>query len=88
LSLANRGPDDERIRVCVQGEDAEAIFWMDPLIELDQCYYGFNDDDLKVISGLLSAKEREIRAAWERFSTYGRKAQAKWYAKLEGADAV
>ena len=88
LSLANSSPDDERISVCVQGEDAEAVFWIDPMIELEQCYFGFNDNDLKAIRELLSTKEREIRAAWKRFSTYARKAQVKWLTELGATDAV
>jgi hypothetical protein len=90
LFISNSGPDDERIRVGVQGRrqcPAEAYFWLDPEIELDQCYFGFDDNDLKAIHNLLSAKEAEIRAAWQRFSKYAKQTQAEWLAKLETTPA-
>ena len=82
LSLSNRCPDDERIRVCVQGGGGEAHFWIDPIVELDRSYFGFDDNDLNDIRKLLSTSEPEIRAAWKRFSIYAKKAQDEWLAKL------
>ena len=86
LSLSNRCPDDERISVCVQRDDGEAEFWIDPIVELDCGYTEF--EDLNAIRELLSTTEPEIRAAWKRFSTYARKAQGKWLAKLAATHAV
>lgn len=83
LSLSNRSPDDKRVRVCIQRAGAEAHFWIDPAVELHRCYYGFDEHELKVIGDLLATKEPEIRAAWQRFSTYARQSRARWLAKLQ-----
>lgn len=83
FSLSNCSPDDKRIRVCAQG-DGEAHFWIDPTVELDCCYYGFDANDLKTIRDLLVRNEPAIRQAWHRFSNYARSAQAKWLAIIEG----
>lgn len=85
LSLSNISPDDERIRVCVQ-RDGEAHFWIDPIVELDRSYFGFDDNDLNDIRELLSTREPEIRAAWTRFSTYAKEAQGEWLAKLAATE--
>jgi hypothetical protein len=81
FSLSNDGPDDERIRVCVQ-RDHEAHFWVDPTIELDS-NYGFDENELDVIRELVRTHEAEIRAGWKRFAAYTRKTQARWLAKIE-----
>jgi len=48
----------------------------------------FDDNELNAIRELLSAKEPEIRSSWNRFSTYARKAQGEWLAKLAATHAV
>jgi hypothetical protein len=88
LSLSNTTPDDERIRVCVQGHGLEAHFWVDRSVDLDCCYFGVADNDLAVIRDLLGASEAQVRMAWERFSRYARRTQARWLRKLEAANAV
>jgi hypothetical protein len=88
LSLSNVGPDDTRIQVCVQRDDGEANFWIDPSVELEFCRSGFNEDELEVIRKLLLEVEPEVRAAWKRFWQYATETRMKWFAKLEAAKAV
>ena len=83
LSLSNRSPDDERIRVCVQGK-GEAYFWCGSGVDLDRCYFGFEADELEQIRLLLDARTADIRRAWQRFSTEAKKARAKWLPTLLG----
>lgn len=87
LSLSNQGPDDERIRVCVQGK-GEAHFWCGPLVELDHCYYGFEAEELEKIRELLTARTSDIQSAWKRFSTEAKEAQAVWLRKLGAYSAA
>jgi hypothetical protein len=81
LSLSNHSPDDERIRVCVQGK-GEAHFWCGSGVDLDHCYFGFEAGELEKIRELLDARTADIRRAWQRFSTEATKAQEKWLPKL------
>lgn len=83
LSLSNRGPDDERIRVRVQGE-GEAHFWCGSEVELDRCYFGFEPAELAAIRELLAARSPDIRRAWQRFSKEAKKAREMWLPKLLG----
>lgn len=82
LSLSNNNPDDERIRVCVQGR-GEAHFWCGSGVALDKCSFGFEEAELEKIGELLVARDSDIRKAWRRFSNEAHEAQAKWLPKLE-----
>jgi len=86
LSLSNRGPDDTRIRVCVQG-NGEAHFWIDPAVTLDRCYFGFDEPELQQIRQLVAEKAPDARRAWQRFSSEARLAQAHWLSALTGGPA-
>ena len=77
LTLSNDGPDDERIRVCVQG-NGEAYFWCGSEIELERCYFGFDEAELETIRAILAASASDIRHAWQRFSEEAAKAREKW----------
>jgi hypothetical protein len=83
LSLSNYSPDDECIRVCVQGE-GEAHFWCGPEVELDEsaCNYGFEPAEIEKIRPLLAARAPDIRRAWQRFSREATKARESWLPKL------
>jgi hypothetical protein len=81
LSLSNHSPDDDRIRVCVQGT-GEAHFWCGPTVDLDRCYFGFETDELEKIRELLSARTSDIRRAWQRFSKEAKELRASWLSKL------
>jgi hypothetical protein len=81
LTLSNDSPDDERIRVCVQGE-GEAHFWCGLEVELDQCHFGFEQEKIETIRDLLEKRASDIRRAWERFSRQAKKAQKMWLSKL------
>jgi hypothetical protein len=81
LSLSNDSPDDERIRVCVQGK-GEAHFWCGPHVELDHCYFGFDQAEIETIRAILVARTSDIHRAWERFSEKATKARERWLPKL------
>jgi hypothetical protein len=83
LSLSNRSPSDERIRVCVQRR-GEAHFWCGAEIELDRCYFGFESSEIEAIRQLLSAKVGDIRRAWQGFSRQAKEGQETWLPKLLG----
>jgi hypothetical protein len=78
--LSNRSPDDVRPRVCVQ-RDGEAHFWLDP-IELDRCYYGFDQAELREIEDILNLYATDIRTAWSEFKAFGVISQASFDAEL------
>jgi hypothetical protein len=87
LSLSNDGPEEERIRVCVQGRKAgEAHFWCSPDVVLDHCYFGFESGELDTIRELLAGRTMDIQRAWERFSQAAREAQERWQQKLSGSE--
>jgi hypothetical protein len=81
VSLSSWGVDEARIRVCVQGE-GEAYFWVGSSIDLDRCYYGFDDKQLDRIRDLLRTHRKEIVAAWERYRVYAKPSRARWLAAL------
>jgi hypothetical protein len=83
LSVSNSGPDDDRIRVCVQGH-GEAYFWCGPEVELDRCYFGFDHEEVEAIRAILSARAADIQRAWERFSREATAARERWLATLGG----
>lgn len=82
LSLSNKSPDDERVRVCVQGK-GEVHFWLDPMVELDCCYFGFDETELQTIRELVAERALDVRQSWQRFSSEARKAQAWWLSMLK-----
>ena len=51
--------------VHVQSAEAEAKFWMEPKIELDE-NFGFPDHEVGRILKLLEDRESEIRKAWDQ----------------------
>jgi len=81
VSLSSWGVDEARIQVCVQGE-GEALFWVGSSIDLDRCYYGFDDKQLDQIRDLLATHREEIFAAWERYRVYAKPARARWLTRL------
>jgi hypothetical protein len=82
LTLSNRSPDDERIRVCVQRQ-AEAHFWCGAEIELDHhCYSGFESSEIEAIRQLVAANVGDIRRTWRGFSREAKEAQEAWLPKL------
>jgi len=80
LVLSNRSPGDLRPRVCVQGE-GEAHFWLDP-IELDCCYGGFDQVELRRIEDIVCHCATDIHAAWSEFRNFGASAQASFASEL------
>jgi hypothetical protein len=55
--------EEARMHVHVQSAEAEAKFWMEPKIELDE-NFGFPDHEVGRILKLLRDRESEIRKAW------------------------
>ena len=53
------------MHVHVQSAEAEAKFWMEPKIELDE-NFGFPDREVGRILKLLEDRESEIRKAWDQ----------------------
>jgi hypothetical protein len=82
LSLSNNSPDDKRVRVCVQGK-GEAHFWFDPVVELDCCYFGFDETELQTIRELVAERAPDVRQSWQRFSSEAQRAQARWLSMLK-----
>ena len=56
------------MHVHVQSAGAEAKFWMEPQIELDE-NFGFPERELGRIQGLLEERQDEIREAWRQHFT-------------------
>lgn len=81
VSLSSCGVDEASIRIVVQGE-GEAHFWVGSTIELDCCYFGFNEKQLDDIRDLLSTHREEIVAAWERYLAYVKPLRERWLATL------
>jgi hypothetical protein len=57
--------EEARMHAHVQSAEAEAKFWMEPLIEL-QANYGFPDREIARIQELLERRQDEIRQAWRK----------------------
>lgn len=57
--------EEARMHVHVQSAEAEAKFWMEPQIELDQ-NLGFPDREVGRILKLLEDRQGEIRQAWNQ----------------------
>ena len=57
--------EEARMHVHVQSAEAEAKFWMEPLIEL-AVNFGFPDREVGRILKLLGKRQNEIREAWQR----------------------
>jgi len=57
--------EEARMHVHVQSAEAEAKFWMEPLIEL-AANFGFPDREVGRILKLLGKRQNEIREAWQR----------------------
>ena len=57
--------EETRMHVHVQSAEAEAKFWMEPTIELDE-NFGFPDREVGRILKLLKDRESEIRKAWNQ----------------------
>jgi hypothetical protein len=57
--------EEARMHVHVQSAEAEAKFWMEPLIEL-AANFGFPDREVGRILKLLGERQNEIREAWQR----------------------
>jgi hypothetical protein len=57
--------EESRMHVHVQSAGAEAKFWMEPKIELDE-NFGFPDREVGRILRLLKEREDEIRQAWNQ----------------------
>jgi Domain of unknown function (DUF4160) len=53
------------MHVHVQSAEAEAKFWMEPKIELDE-NFGIPDREVGRILKLLKDRESEIRKAWDQ----------------------
>ena len=53
------------MHVHVQSAEAEAKFWMEPEIELDE-NFGFPDREVGRILKLLKERQNEIRQAWNQ----------------------
>jgi hypothetical protein len=57
--------EESRMHVHVESAGAEAKFWIEPEIELDE-NFGFPDHELGRILRLLRERQDEIRKAWNQ----------------------
>ena len=55
--------EEPRIHVHVQGQNGEAKFWLEPVIELAQ-FVGLSRHELKEALRLVQEHENDIRNAW------------------------
>ena len=79
--------DGAGISVCVQGE-GEAVFRVGSSIDLEKCWFGFNERQLDDISDLLSAHREEIVLAWERFRAFAKPIRDRRLAALDEVSAA
>ena len=81
------GLEERPIHVFAQGMwdlSGEAIFSIDPSIELVRNVYGFDESELERIREFISEHEAKIRAAWPSYRTYVENCRAEWLAILDG----
>jgi len=55
--------EEPRMHVHVQGQNGEAKFWLEPVIELAQ-FVGLSQHELKEALRLVQEHENDIRNAW------------------------
>jgi len=57
--------EEPRMHVHVQGQNGEAKFWLEPVIELAQ-HVGLSRHEINEALRLIQEYENEIRSAWHR----------------------
>jgi hypothetical protein len=63
LFYSNEGSPREPLHVHVRRGEANAKYWIDPAVRLEESY-GFSSADLRTIEELILRRTQRIREAW------------------------